>query len=182
MPTPAKPFKVLETEKKSHRTKAELKLRKEGEESLSSQIKMKERKEVRKNKLAHKEFKRVKEILQDIDKDDALYENVINRYAMLLAECSEFEEKRERFYKDMDKLDIQFVADEDFTMKEYIQLLCNMQKNILDLDKQIQAKRKMMLEIEKENVMTIASALRSIPKKPDQEKDNPLIKVLRGEA
>lgn len=39
-----------------------------------------------------------------------------------------------------------------------------------------------MLEIEKENVMTIASALRSIPKKPDQEKDNPLIKVLRGEA
>ena len=182
MPTPAKPFKVLETEKKSHRTKAELKLRKEGEESLSSQIKMKEGKEVRKNKLAHKEFKRVKEILQDIDKDDALYENVINRYAMLLAECSEFEEKRERFYKDMDKLDIQFVADEDFTMKEYIQLLCNMQKNILDLDKQIQAKRKMMLEIEKENVMTIASALRSIPKKPDQEKDNPLIKVLRGEA
>ena len=94
----------------------------------------------------------------------------------------EFEEKRERFYKDMDKLDAQFVADEDFTMKEYTQLLCNMQKNILDLDKQIQAKRKMMLEIEKENVMTIASALRSIPKKPDQEKDNPLIKVLRGEA
>lgn len=182
MPTPTKPFKVLATEKKSHRTKAELKLRKEGEEALSSQIKMKERKEVRKNKLAHKEFKRVKEILQDIDKDDALYENVINRYAMLLAECSEFEEKRERFYKDMDKLDAQFVADEDFTMKEYTQLLCNMQKNILDLDKQIQAKRKMMLEIEKENVMTIASALRSIPKKPDQEKDNPLIKVLRGEA
>lgn len=182
MPTPTKPFKVLATEKKSHRTKAELKFRKEGEEALSSQIKMKERKEVRKNKLAHKEFKRVKEILQDIDKDDALYENVINRYAMLLAECSEFEEKRERFYKDMDKLDAQFVADEDFTMKEYIQLLCNMQKNILDLDKQIQAKRKMMLEIEKENVMTIASALRSIPKKPDQEKDNPLIKVLRGEA
>ena len=182
MPTPTKPFKVLATEKKSHRTKAELKLRKEGEEALSSQIKMKERKEVRKNKLAHKEFKRVKEILQDIDKDDALYENVINRYAMLLAECSEFEEKRERFYKDMDKLDAQFVADEDFTMKEYTQLLCNMQKNILDLDKQIQAKRKMMLEIEKENVMTIASALRSIPKKPDQVKDNPLIKVLRGEA
>ena len=182
MPTPTKPFKVLATEKKSHRTKAELKLRQEGEEALSSQIKMKERKEVRKNKLAHKEFKRVKEILQDIDKDDALYENVINRYAMLLAECAEFEEKRERFYKDMDKLDAQFVADEDFTMIEYTQLLCNMQKNILDLDKQIQAKRKMMLEIEKENVMTIASALRSIPKKPDQEKDNPLIKVLRGEA
>ena len=131
MPTPAKPFQVLATEKKSHRTKAELKLRKEGEEALSSKIKMKERKEVKANKLAHKEFKRVKELLQNIDKDDALYENVINRYALLIAECSEFEEKRERFYKDMDKLDAQFVEDENFTMKEYTQLLCNMQKNIL---------------------------------------------------
>lgn len=181
MPTPTKPFKVLATEKKSHRTKAELKLRQEGEEALSSQIKMKERKEVKSNKLAHKEFKRVKELLQNIDKDDALYENVINRYALLIAECSEFEEKRERFYKDMEKLDAQFVEDEDFTMKEYTQLLCNMQKNILDIDKQIQAKRKMMLDIEKENIMTIASALRSIPKK-QEDTDNPLLTILRGEA
>ena len=57
-----------------------------------------------------------------------------------------------------------------------------MQKNIVSLDKQIQAKRKMLLDIEKENVMTIASALRSIPKKEDKEADNPLLKVLRGEA
>ncbi len=181
MPTPTKPFKVLTTEKKSHRTKAELKLRQEGEEALSSKIEMKERKEVRTNKIAHKEFKRVKGLLQNIDKNDALYENVINRYAMLLAECSEFEEKRERFYKDMEKLDAEFIEDDDFTMKEYTQLLCNMQKNILAIDKQIQAKRKMMLDIEKENVMTIASALRSIPKK-EKEENSPLLKVLRGEA
>ena len=61
MPTPAKPFKVLTTEKKSHRTKAELKMREEGEKSLSTEIKLKERKEVKQNKVAHKEFKRIQE-------------------------------------------------------------------------------------------------------------------------
>ena len=181
MPTPTKPFKVLSSEKKSHRTKAELQLRQQGEESLTSKIKMKEKKEVKSNKIAHKEFKRVEELLENIEKNDALYENVINRYAMLLAECSEFEEKRERFYKDMDKLDLEYLEDDEFTMKEYTKLLCDMQKNIINIDKQIQAKRKMMLDIEKENVMTIASALRSIPKKVEEE-DNPLLRVLRGEA
>lgn len=181
MPTPAKPFKVLLAENKSHRTKAELQLREEGEEALSTKIKMKERKEVKQNKVAHKEFKRITELLENIEKNDALYENVINRYAILLAECSEFEEKRERFYNDMEKIEEQYVNDEDFTIKEYYNLINSMQKNIVDIDKQIQSKRKMMLDIEKENVMTIASALRSIPKKT-KDKDNPLLKVLRGEA
>lgn len=181
MPTPAKPFKVLLAENKSHRTKAELQLREEGEEALSTKIKMKERKEVKQNKVAHKEFKRITELLENIEKNDALYENVINRYAILLAECSEFEEKRERFYNDMEKIEEQYVKDEDFTIKEYYNLINSMQKNIVDLDKQIQSKRKMMLDIEKENVMTIASALRSIPKKAE-DKDNPLLKVLRGEG
>ena len=64
MPTPAKPFKVLLAENKSHRTKAELQLREEGEEALSTKIKMKERKEVKQNKVAHKEFKRITELLE----------------------------------------------------------------------------------------------------------------------
>ena len=59
MPTPTKPFKVLTTEKKSHRTKAELKMREEGEKSLSTDAKMKERKEIKQDKVAHKEFQRI---------------------------------------------------------------------------------------------------------------------------
>lgn len=183
MPTPPKPYEVLKTEKKSHRTKKEMKLRQEGEASLNSKSEMKARKETKKNKIANKEFKRIKELLKKIDKDDALYENVINRYAMLSAECLEFEEKREFIYKQMDGLDKEYMEekDEDFTLREYMELLAKMQKNIIDLDKQIQAKRKMMLDIEKENVMTIASALRSIPKK-EEDKESPLMKVLRGEV
>ena len=57
-----------------------------------------------------------------------------------------------------------------------------MMATMLSIDKQVQAKRKMLLDIEKENVMTIASALRCIPKKEDKDADNPLLKVLRGEA
>ena len=181
MPTPPKPFKVLSTEKRSHRTKAELKIRQQGEEALRTKIELKEKKEVKQNKIAHKEFKRIKELLNSIEKNDALYENVINRYALMLAECSEFEEKRERFYKDMESLENEYRKDE-MSMAEYYSLINDMQKNIINLDKQIQAKRKMMLDIEKENIMTIASALRSIPKKTTEKEENPLLKALRGEA
>lgn len=181
MPTPAKPFSVLTSEGKSHRTKAELKMREDGEKALTSNEKIKPKKEVKDNKIAYKEFKRIVGLLENIDKCDALYENVINRYAMLYAECYEFEEKRERFYNDMEKLDNEYEEDEDFTIKEYYTLLNHMQKNIIDVDRQIQNKRKMMLDIEKENIMTIASQLRNIPKKPE-ENENPLLKVLRGEA
>ena len=54
------------------------------------------------------------------------------------------------------------IDEEEMTMKEYYNLELGMQKNLVSLDKQVQAKRKMLLDIEKENIMTIASALRSV--------------------
>lgn len=180
MPTPAKPFSVLTSEGKSHRTKAELKLREEGKKALSTNIKIKERNEVKQNKFAHREFQRIIKLLENIDKNDAFYEVVINRYCLLQAECLDFEEKREKFYNDMSKLEDEYNQDE-MSMSEYYSLINDMQKNIVNLDKQIQSKRKMLLDIEKENIMTIASQLRNIPKKPE-ENENPLLKVLRGEA
>ena len=194
MPTPTKPFKVLTSEKKSHRTKAELKMREEGEKSLSTDIELKERKEVRQNKVAHKEFKRVQKILKNIDKNDAIYEAVINRYCLLQAECFDLKERREECYNLISKLreeEKELIAelkdreniDELIDYKlEYAKSLAKMMSSISTIDKQIQAKRKMLLDIEKENVMTIASALRCVPKKEDKETDNPLLKVLRGEA
>ena len=191
MPTPAKPFKVLTTEKKSHRTKAELKMREEGEKSLSSEIELKERKEVKQNKVAHKEFIRLEKLLKNIDKNDAIYEAVINRYCLLQAECCDLEERREEFYKlifelkeEMKMVTDKIDYDEDIkTYKlEYTKAISKMISSMLAIDKQISSKRKMLLDIEKENVMTIASALRCIPKKDNKEENNPLLKVLRGEA
>ena len=186
MPTPTKPFKVLTSEKKSHRTKAELKMREEGEKSLSTDIVLKERKEVRQNKVAHKEFKRVQKILKNIDKNDAIYEAVINRYCLLQAECFDLEERREECYNLISKLreeEKELIAElKDRENLEYAKSLAKMMSSMSTIDKQIQAKRKMLLDIEKENVMTIASALRCVPKKEDKDADNPLLKVLRGEA
>lgn len=180
MARPSKPVLVLENERKSHRTKAELQKRKEEEAKLLSGMEMKERREVRENKEAHKEFTRLKKLMKNIEKNDALYETVINRYAMLLAECMDFEEKRESFYKDLQELTEHMdEIVEETSLAEYNKMKNTMQKNILDIDRQVQAKRKMLLEIEKENVMTIAASLRSIPKKEDKA-DDPLLKVLKG--
>ena len=47
---------------------------------------MKARNEVKKNKIANKEFKRINELLKKIEKNDAIYEAVINRYCLIYIE------------------------------------------------------------------------------------------------
>lgn len=180
MPTPSKPVNVIRMEGKSHRTKRELVERERTEAQLLTGKVIREQKEVRENEFAHKEFQRIRKLLKTIDKDDDLYGSTINRYCLLQAECVEFQEKREQFYKQMEELE----ADrESFSevddLSTYYKLQMNMQKNILALDKQVQVKRKMLLDIEKENIMTIASSLRSVPKKAEKKK-NPLLEALAG--
>ena len=181
MPTPPKPFSVLKSEKKSHRTKAELKQRQQGEAALSTGVALKERPEVKRNPIAHKEFKRINDLLKNIGKNDAIYEVIINRYCLLYAECFDFELKRESFYNDL----VEFTNDKDrlieseeISISTYYKMKYNMQTTIIDIDKQVQAKRKMLFDLEKENIMTIAAALRSIPKK-EEKTSNKLLDALR---
>lgn len=181
MPTPVKPFTVLKSEKKSHRTKAELKQREQGEAALATGAALRERPEVKKNPVAHKEFRRLVKLLKSIGKNDAVYEAVINRYCMLQAECRDFEDKRESFYRDIQELTEdkeQLMRVEGMSASAYYKLKHDMQKSIIDIDREIQTKRKMLLDIEKENIMTIAAALRSIPKKQEKA-SNPLMEALR---
>lgn len=189
MPTPPKPFSVLKSEGKSHRTKKELKLREQGEKALSTGNALKERKEVKKNKIAHKEFKRINELLSYIEKNDAIYEAVINRYCLIYAECIQFEDEKNRLYELVDKLENQFeeskkyleVEDLAKETRKFAKSISDLISSIVDLDKQLQPKRKMLLDIEKENIMTIASALRVIPKKADTDSaKETLLKVLNG--
>ena len=180
MPTPAKPASVLEAEGKSHRTKAELEKRKEGEKSLATGSSLKERPEVKNNKVAHQEFLRLNKLLKTIEKNDAIYEAVINRYCILHAECHEFEERRDNFLRSIDELEADkdmLIDSDEMTLSAYYKLKNNLQSTVISLDKQIQTKRKMMFDIERENIMTISAALRSIPKKVDVN-ENPLAKVL----
>lgn len=175
MPTPPKPAKLIAIEGKSHRTKKELRERKKAEAALLTGKTLKETEEVKNNKIAHKEFLRIRKLLQSIEKNDDLYGSTINRYCLLLAECTEFEEKRETIFSRQKELE---ERKDDMEFSEYINLQNDLVKSMLALDKQVQSKRKMLLDIEKENVMTIAASLRSIPKKT--EKKNPLREALSG--
>lgn len=186
MPTPPKPYAVIAGEKKSHRTKAEMSAKKRGEESLKTSSKFKERPEVKKNSVAHKEFKRLQKILSEIDKNDAIYEAVINRYCILQAECKEIEEQRNTYMELLNEIKqaLQELTKEEkdkyvVELSEIVRGLAQISNQIAACDKTLGTKRKMLLDIEKENVMTIAAALRTIPKNAEKEK-HPLLKALEG--
>ena len=182
MPTPPKPFSVLTTEKKSHRTKKELKQRKQGEDALSTGVALRERQEVKGNPIAHKEFKRLNTLLGSIGKNDAIYETIINRYCLMCAECLDLETKREKIFETASKLETkldELGADASFEeLRQAINSISGIYSTMISCDKQIQSKRKMLLDIEKENIMTIAAALRSIPKN-EEKPSNPLLEALR---
>lgn len=178
MPTPPKPVNLLKLEGRSHRTKNELDQREQGEKSLLTGKKLTERPEVKANPAAHKEYQRVNALLKAIEKNDALYTGVINRYCLLHAECQELEQRREEFFRGMEELRKEREND-GLPASEYFSMLDKMQKNINTLDSLCGQKRKMMLDIEKECVMTIAAALRSIPKKVEkEEQEDPMATLL----
>ena len=182
MGRPPKPFTVIASEKKSHRTKAELESRKKAEESLVTGVKMKVRPEVKADEVAHKEYKRIAKLLRSIEKDDELFSSCINRYCQLYAECKDFETKREAFARraqELEERESEILDREEMSVREYYSLLATLQSQVIALDKQIQAKRKMMFDYEKENLMTVAAGLRNIPKNPEKEKD-PLMELLRN--
>ena len=176
MPRPAKEAAAL----KGHKTKAELEARAAAEEGLKTGTALCERKEVKENAQAHKEFIRVKKLFAALGKDDGIYAAVVNRYCLIQAECLDFEEKISSINGRLARLENDYDADKieaDFYYKTYDSL----QKSITSYDRQIMTKRKMLFDIEKENLMTVASGLRSAPKTPPQKEENPLIKALMDE-
>lgn len=168
MPTPSKPVSVLQNEGKSHRTKQEIRQRAAAEKSLLTGRKLKEENKVKENEIAHREFLRLKKLFAAIEKNDELYSSALNRYCLLKAELTQFEGLRKNCE---DRIDELIERQSEFEYKDFIKMLDSLQKNLINLDKQIQTKRRMMFDIEKENVMTIASSLRSIPKKTTKKRN-----------
>ena len=162
---PTKPLALV----KGHRTKEEKKVREKAEKNLLTGVTLKEWPEVRSDPDAHKEFLRIKKVLKAIDKDDALHEGVINRYCQLLSECKYLEQMKLQCNADIVEIS-QALTNRQINFLSYMDRKQAIQQNYLTLDKQLMNKRKMMLDIEKENIMTIQSALRSIPKKPVEKK------------
>ena len=163
MARPSKTVDVIEKEGKSHRTKEELRVRKEAEQAALTGIKMREYPEVKEDEVAHREFARVRRILSSVGKNDAIYEAVINEYAMLKSDI-------DRYTKLRNSLD----GDESIKGADKIKLE-------LSCDDRIDKFKRRRFDIEKENGMTIASSLRAIPKKPEK-KANPLLEALKDDG
>lgn len=180
MSRPPKPVAVLRSENKSHRTKAELAVREAAEKANLTGVKLQEDAQVRADKEAHRQWLRITKRLRAIGHDDDLYGPTINRYCRLLSEENSFLAMRDMLLSDIQDLEGQkesyFNNDE---AKEYFRQLLQLQNNMMALDRQVQTKRKMLLDIEKESILTVASSLRSIPKTPDEAVD-PLAAALAG--
>lgn len=180
MGRPAKTAGVIKAEGKSHRTKAELAAREEAEKSVLSGSPLWERKEVKNNKTAHKEFLRISKLMAGIGKDDALYSSGINTYCELYAEIVELEADIEHIRELAESLECEFkkleVKDFEKIMSFSRQML-KLKSQKVSIGAAIDRKRNMMLAIDKENVMTISAALRNIPKTP-QKQENPLLAAL----
>jgi predicted nuclease with TOPRIM domain len=164
-----KPVKLLKLEGKAKKTKAELEHREKEEEALLTGKSFKAWPEVRGDKTARKEFNRLRGLLKTIEKDDALYEGIINRYCLLHSECFQIEERINRLTDEQDRLTESFDND-NIEAETYHKLQANLGKQILSWDAKLMEKRRMMLQIEKENVMTVLASLRAIPKKPPEDK------------
>lgn len=174
MARPPKSIDVLTDQGASHLTKAEIQARKAGEAAFATGRAIRERAEVKADPVAHREFLRLRALLTEAGKNDALFEAVVNRYCLLQSECMAFEEQRERLLLSQEELSMERLEPEDAHKRRM-----ELQRAMLALDKQVQAKRKMMLDIEKECALTVASAVRNVPKKPEKAQDS-LLEVLRG--
>ena len=162
MARPSKSASVIKSEGKSHRTKAEILQREQAEKSALTGFPMRENADVAENEISHSEFIRVQELLSAVGKNDALYESVINDYCMYKSDISRYIKMRNEIENDEDIKGV------------------DRYRIIVDCDKQIQSFQKKRFDIEKENGFTIASAMRSIPKKTESG-ENPLLKALMSD-
>ena len=177
MGRPAKTTAVIRSEKKSHRTKKELETRKNAEKSVLTGEKMRENKAVKSNAAAHAHWGRVQKLMAKIGRDDAIHENVINRYCLLLAEAEELERARMELTERRDAQRERFDNGE-ITAEEYTGLDKLLFEQQLKADATLERKRSMLLNIEKENLLTVASGLRAVPKKEAEEEADPMAAML----
>src|SRR5574344_548555 len=163
MPTPRKPIELMT----KHLDKETKKTRAFAEEELLTGESWREYPEVRNNAIAHKFFKRLTDLYSRIDKNDAMTEPIINRYCVIQAECYDFEKKREMFQGNLESL----IDNNELDAQTKYKLEADMQKSIIGVDNALMAKRRMLLDIEREMLLTLKAQLASIPKKEPRSEE-----------
>ncbi|MBQ6372085.1 MAG: hypothetical protein IJJ22_03055 [Oscillospiraceae bacterium] len=138
-----------------HITKAELESRKNTEKALRTKHTQNMSQEVKADPVATRYYLRLIELYEDIDMNEGFFENCINRYCLLLSE-------QDRLVKLINKL--MKTAAKDL---EVLKALNSTERNVATI-------RNQLLAIEKENLLTVNSKLRAVPKKPEQVEESPL--------
>lgn len=172
MARPSKPVAVLRAEGRSHRTKAELEAREKAEAAMLTGNPMQEWPTTKQNPAAHKQFLRLRKLLGAIGKNDALNEAVINRYCVITAEAADLERDRQRIADRQAMLD-EWLKNGEMGAEDYYAQSGDLLGQKIGIEKTLSIKRKMLLDMEKENIMTIAAALRNVPKQPEKKPDAP---------
>lgn len=135
--------------------KGTIEARKEAEESLKTTRKQCMSDAVKNDPLATRYFLRLVELYESIDMNEAFFENAINRYCLLLSEHDRLVEEQRM---------LMMTSDKD---KEDYKILNTMGRNIANI-------RNQLLAIEKENLLTVQSKLRAIPKTKKEIEVSPL--------
>lgn len=169
---PTKPLALV----KGHRTKAEKAVREQAEKQLLTGTSLKEWPEVKADPVAHKEFNRIRKLLKAIGKDDDLYGVVINTQCKLKSEEYQMFAVKDQFVKTLEELEERRLN--EMSWSDYMSMKVKIQGQIVACDKAIMQKRKLMLDISKENIQTIQSALRSVPKKEQPKPESPMAAFL----
>lgn len=177
MPTPNKPLALLQ----GHLTKEQKEARGTAEAALITGRQIQEWPEVRTAAAAHERFTEIIINLDAIGKNDALFEPVINRYCTIHAEVRQLEGMRKRLAASVRELDKQKKAG-GIEYIAYLNEYSKLNGLIISCDKAMTTKRKMMFDIERDNLMTLCSALRSIPKKPEEKTESPMAAFLKKRA
>ena len=154
---------------RKHLTTREKEQREKAEASLLTGHVMRPSKSTRADPVAYTTWKRINALLGKIEKNDALFECVLNRYCSLISKQERLVEIGSRIAAMLD--DLESRRDEmgnEAYMKSMLDLVKAAQRN----EQQLQSVQKMALDIEKENIMTVASQLRAVPKKPKEEADD----------
>lgn len=180
MARPAKPANVIRMEGVSHRTKAELEMREKGEKALLTGTRMREAADVKADPHAHAVWRRTSKLLASIGKNDALYEQVINRYCRLASEEHNSSVELARVERMTELLEQQF-AEGAIEADDYFGKMIKFIEQKAAVRGMIMRQRRMLMDIEKENIMTIAASLRAVPKAPAEEAaDDPMSRMLNS--
>ena len=143
-------------------TKADRDVRSKGEAALKARQQIKKSPEVKNDKVASRYFNRLISLYKEIDMVDALCENTINRYCVMLSRLAGADALCASFAVAMDELN-ERKSEMEYT--DYLAQLSVLTQSILGSERMAAKLRDQLLSIERESLLTLLGKLRAVPKK-----------------